>query len=291
MTDYRRPLRFGWFADPDATQAHVLVDAARVADRAGLDLIGVQDHPYNSGHLDSWTLLSAMGTATTRLTVFPDVANLPLRDPAMLARAAATLDRLTGGRVAVGLGSGAFWDGIAALGGPRRTPGEARRATAEAIELMKAWWSGQRPLTYEGAHYRVAGAHPGPRPTGPTIPVWLGALGPKMLDLLGRQADGWLPSLSFVPPEKLDEAHARIDEGARAAGREPGAIDRIYNVWGERSPREWVELLTELTLDYGMNGYVFGAPPTERDLRVIGEEIAPAVRAAVDAERGAATPS
>jgi alkanesulfonate monooxygenase SsuD/methylene tetrahydromethanopterin reductase-like flavin-dependent oxidoreductase (luciferase family) len=93
-----------------------------------------------------------MGTATTRLTVFPDVANLPLRDPVMLARAAATLDRLTGGRVAVGLGSGAFWDGIAALGGPRRTPGDARRATAEAIDLMKAWWSGLRPLTHEGVH-------------------------------------------------------------------------------------------------------------------------------------------
>lgn len=288
MTDYGRPLRFGWFADPDRANAGTLVEGARIADRSGLDLIGVQDHPYNRSHLDAWTLLTAMGTATERLTVFPDVANLPLRGPVALARAAATLDLLTGGRVAMGIGTGAFWDGIAALGGPRRTRKESVDAAVEAVDLMKEWWSGRTSLTTTGRFYPVTGAHPGPAPTGATIPLWLGAQGPRMLDLLGRRADGWLPSLAFVPPERLEEAHARIDAGAAAAGRQPNEIDRIYNVWGDHTPREWVDLLTELTLDYGMNGYVFGAPPTERALRVIGEEIAPAVRAAVDAERGVA---
>jgi len=285
MADYGRPLRFGWFADPDLAHAHTIVDAARVADRSGLDLIGVQDHPYNPRHLDAWTLLTALGTATERLTVFPDVANLPLRGPVMLARSAATLDVLTGGRVAVGLGTGVLWDGIEALGGPRRTRKEAVDAATEAVEILQGWWSGRRSLTVDGDHYRVAGARPGPQPTGDGIPLWLGAIGPRMLGLLGRRADGWLPSLAFVPPEKLAEAHARIDAGAAAAGRDPAEIDRIYNVWGDHSPREWVELLTELTLDHGMNGYVFGAPPSEPALRTIAEEIAPAVRAAVDAER------
>ena len=61
MTDYGRDLQFGWFLDPSDNPA-TLITAAQAADRAGMDLIGIQDHPYNSGHLDTWTLLSALGT-------------------------------------------------------------------------------------------------------------------------------------------------------------------------------------------------------------------------------------
>ncbi|MDO5683128.1 MAG: LLM class flavin-dependent oxidoreductase [Propionibacteriaceae bacterium] len=283
MADYGRELEFGWFADP-AEDPATLLAAARVADAAGLDLIGVQDHPYNNKQLDSLALLSAMGAVTERIRLFPDVANLALRGAVLLANTAASIDRLTNGRFELGLGSGAFWDAIVALGGPRWTPGEARRATEEAIDVMKAWWS-ERSLTHDGTHFRVKGARPGPQPAHP-IGIWLGVSGPRMLDLLGRKADGWLPSLSFVPPEKLPDAHARIDEGCAKAGREPSSINRIYNLWGDHSVAEWTELLTGFTVEHGMNAYVFGGPPTESFLRMVGEEIAPAVRAAVAAERG-----
>ena len=107
-----------------------------------------------------------------------------------------------------------------------------------------------------------------------------------MLSILGAKADGWLPSLSFVPPEKLPEAHARIDDAAMAAGRDPAAINRVYNVWGNYSTQDWIDMLTSFTLESGMNAYVFGVPPVESELRRISDEIAPAVREAVQAERG-----
>lgn len=283
MTDYGRDLRFGWFADPSEPPAALLA-AAQVADRAGLDLIGVQDHPYNATHLDAWTLLSALGATTERVRVFPDVANLPLRGAAMQAKAAASLDVITGGRVELGLGAGAFWEPMVAMGATRRTPGESVRALEEAIDVMRLWWSGERAISYAGELTAVKGAHPGPVPAHP-IGIWLGVLGPRMLDLLGRKGDGWLPSLSYMPPEALAEAHARIDAGAQSAGRDPAAIDRIYNLWGDYPVSHWVELLTSLTVEHGMNGYVFGAPPSELALRRITDEIAPAVREAVARER------
>ncbi|NNM47219.1 LLM class flavin-dependent oxidoreductase [Knoellia koreensis] len=283
MNDYGRPVEFGWFMSPDADRPDVLLDAARVADRAGLDLIGVQDHPYNSGFLDTWTLLSAVGAVTERVRLFPDVANLPLRPPVMLAKAAASLDRITGGRVELGLGAGAFPDGIRAFGGTVGEPREKFEAVAEAIDVMDLFWSG-RPASYAGKHFSMTGAHPGPRPLH-DIGIWLGAFKPRMLDLLGRKADGWLPSLAFVPPDQLGGAHEQIDEAARSAGRDPAEITRIYNVWGDFSTGQWVDLLTQVTLDHGMNGYVFGVPPVESALRRISDEIAPAVREAVATER------
>ena len=104
----------------------------------------------------------------------------------------------------------------------------------------------------------------------------------RVLESRGKQT----PSLAFVPPEQLADLHARIDDAALAAGRAPSDISRIYNVWGAHSPQDWVEMLTEFTLEHGMNSYVFGAPPTESALRTIGEEIAPAVREAVATARG-----
>jgi alkanesulfonate monooxygenase SsuD/methylene tetrahydromethanopterin reductase-like flavin-dependent oxidoreductase (luciferase family) len=98
---------------------------ARAADEAGLDLVGIQDHPYQWRFFDTWTLIAYLSARTSRIRFFADVANLPLRPPAVLAKAAASLDVLTGGRVELGLGAGGFWDAVQAMGGPRRTPGQA----------------------------------------------------------------------------------------------------------------------------------------------------------------------
>src|SRR5919201_5838311 len=119
--DYGQPVRFGVFIAPWATDQPLR--QAAVADELGFDVIGVQDHPYQRRFYDTWTLLSAMAMRTERITLFPDVANLPLRPPAMLAKAAATLDILSGGRLEVGLGAGGVWGAVVAHGGARRAPG------------------------------------------------------------------------------------------------------------------------------------------------------------------------
>lgn len=296
MPDRGLPVRFGFFPEPVATDVAAVVDDVLLAERLGYDLVGIQDHPYNAQYLDTMTLLAVLAARTTRVGLFPDVASLPLRPPAMLAKSAATLDLLSGGRFDLGLGAGAIWPAIAAYGGPRRTPGEAVTALDEAIRVMRLLWGGERSVRLAGEHYRLDGAHPGPRPSRP-IGIWIGAYGPRMLELTGRSADGWLPSSGFLPPEKLGEAQRRIDEAAAAAARPPQAVRRIYNISGEitdRSgegflqgpPQRWVDELTELVLDAGIDTFVlWAAGPRREQLHRFADEIAPAVRAAVAAAR------
>ncbi|HEX5549009.1 MAG TPA: LLM class flavin-dependent oxidoreductase, partial [Ktedonobacterales bacterium] len=141
MPDYGQPLQFGYFLIPDASDIAGLMRLARQVDEQGIDLIGIQDHPYQRRFLDTWMLLPAIATQTRRVRIFPDVASLPLRPPAVLAKAAASLDLLSGGRFELGLGAGAFWDAIVAMGGPRRSPREARAALEEALTVLRLMWS------------------------------------------------------------------------------------------------------------------------------------------------------
>src|SRR6266511_6420180 len=147
MTDYGREVKFGYFLVPNA--ADPLLSTAQQVERLGLDYIGVQDHPYQRRFVDAWTLLAMIAATTSRVGLFPDVANLPLRPPAVLAKAAASLDLLSGGRLELGLGAGGFWDAIEAYGGPVRTPGESVSAVEEAIQVMRRLWSGQRGIGFE----------------------------------------------------------------------------------------------------------------------------------------------
>src|ERR1700694_3530327 len=130
--DYGQPVRFGVFLTPDASQPSRLLELAGVADDLGFELIGVQDHPYQRRFLDTWTLLTAIAMRTKTVKVFPDVANLPLRPPAIVAKAAATLDLLSGGRLELGLGAGGAWDAIKAIGGAGPKPGGSGRGAGGA---------------------------------------------------------------------------------------------------------------------------------------------------------------
>src|SRR5919199_3984190 len=231
MYDLRRPLAFGGNVDPTASDPAWPFQLAQAIDAAGLEFIGIQDHPYNLAFLDTWTLLATLTQATQRVRFFPNVANLPLRPPVMLAKAAASLDLLSGGRIEMGLGAGYFWDAVVAMGGPRRSPGEAVRATGDAIRVMRLVWSEERSLRFDGEFYPLRGMRPGPRPVH-EIGIWVGAYGPRMLRLIGRLADGWVPSLGYSSPEKLPKMQERIDEAAAGAGRKPGEIRRAYNIGG-----------------------------------------------------------
>ncbi|MQA26445.1 MAG: LLM class flavin-dependent oxidoreductase, partial [Micromonosporaceae bacterium] len=255
-------IQFGYFPTPYADDYPAIVRTVRLAETLGLDLVGIQDHPYHRKHMDTWTLLAALAAQTERIRLFPDVASLPLRPPATLAKAAASLDLISDGRFELGLGAGAMWDPIEAIGGPRRSPAEAVAALSEAIDVIRLLWSDQPSASFEGAHYRLRGAKPGPRPAH-DIGIWLGAYKPRMLRLIGRKADGWLPSSSYVDPTRLHEQNSLISEAATEAGRDPAGIRRLYNIFGRITDGEshdrhdgpvqqWVDELTELTNEQGM---------------------------------------
>lgn len=270
----RRDVQFGIFLVPQAGDPQRLLDLASLADELGYDLIGIQDHPYQRLFLDTWTLLSAIAARTKRIGVFPDVANLPLRPPAILAKAAASLDLLSGGRVELGLGAGGAWEAIKAIGGPARTRGESVSALEEAIHVIRLMWSGQRGARFDGRFYKLEGVNTGPSPAHP-IGIWLGAYKPRMLSIVGRLADGWVPSLGYVQPADLAEGNKQIDEAAHAAGRDPSLIRRVLN-----SGDQPVELFVELVVERGMDTFmVSGEDPDE--MRRFMSEVAPAVREAL----------
>jgi hypothetical protein len=285
--DYGHELLFGTFLTPTAEQAAQVIELAERTERAGLDLVSVQDHPYQPKFLDTWTLLSVIAARTSILRVTPNVANLPLRPPAMLARAAASLDILSNGRVELGLGAGGFWEPIAGMGGPRRTPGESIVALEEAITIIRALWTPGRGVRLDGEHYQLRGAKPGPFPVH-DIGIWVGSYKPRMLRLTGRLGDGWLPSAAYLPPDDLPAANAIIDEAATAAGRKPENIRRLYNLFDGDFPRGpmkgWAEQLAELTLREGMSGYLLGANDADTIDR-FAAEVVPAVRDIVATER------
>lgn len=301
MADSGHDLEFGYFLLPAHGDPAGTLRLARLVEEIGFDLIGIQDHPYQAGHYDTFALIATILARTGRVRVFPDVANLPLRPPALLAKTAATLDELSGGRFELGLGAGAFPPAVAAWGGPRLSPGEAVTALEEAIAIIRAFWSGGHSVTFDGEHHRVRGIRPGPRPAH-DIGIWLGALGPRMLRVTGRLADGWVPSMSYVPPAQARHASAAIDAAAREAGRDPAAIRRIYSIGGTFAatapspfsdtdreitgpPGHWVEVLTELALDPGFSTFVFWAPPDPDVLRRFASEVVLAVRERVTAAR------
>jgi hypothetical protein len=281
VPDYGQELRFGIFVTPEAEAAASIVELTRLADALALDLVSFQDHPYVARFLDTWTLISYLAAQTTNVRLAPNVVNLPLRPPAVLARSVATLDRLSGGRIELGLGAGASWDGIEAMGGRRRTPGESVDALSEAIDVVRALWdTSQRSARVEGEHYAVRGAHTGPAPAH-DVEIWLGAYKPRMLALTGAKADGWLPSESYLELSRLPEMHARIDEAAARAGRRPAEVRRLLNV----NSRFGAEQLAELTLQTGTSTYILAVSDAEA-VRWFAQEVAPAAREFVEAERG-----
>jgi hemerythrin-like domain-containing protein len=298
MSDYGHDLEFGVFITPDNTQATAVVELAQLAEELGLDLVSFQDHPYQSKFLDTWTLLSYLAAATSRVKLAPNVLSLPLRQPAVVARSVASLDLLSGGRVELGIGAGAFWDAIEAMGGKHLTPGQGVDALTEAIEIVREIWNVDERggVGFDGEHYKLKGAARGPAPAH-DVGIWIGAYKPRMLRLTGTVGDGWIPSVPYLEPEDLDKGNKRIDEAAVKADRDPAAIRRLLNVSGSYSdgtpgplsgnPAEWPIQLTEYAIEHGIGSFIAMAddPGTIEAFAAV----APAVRELVERER-AATP-
>ena len=296
MADYGHEPRFGVLLEAGADWGQQVLPLAELAEQTGLDLVSLPDHPYWTDRLDTLALLSAIVARTSRVTVFPNLANLPLRSPLTLARTAATLDIISGGRFELGLATGVqqLWEHIVADGGPQRTAGESVAALDEAITIIRASWAASADVRFKGEHYQIPGAVGGPRPAH-DISIWVGAYQRRMLQLVGRAADGWVPSSPGMPPERLAEANRVIDEAAVAAGRSPRDVVRVYNIEGtfdgsgdgflQGPPRTWAERLTSLTLTEGVSCYMLYRVGSADLIRQFAAEVAPAVREAVAAER------
>ncbi|MET0419489.1 MAG: LLM class flavin-dependent oxidoreductase, partial [Actinoplanes sp.] len=287
--DYGHELEFGTFITPVNSPPQAAVDRARLSEALGFDLVTFQDHPYQPGFLDTWTLLSWVAAQTETIQLSGNVLNIPMRPAPVLARAAASLDLLSGGRLALGLGAGGFWDAMEAMGVTRRTAAESVDQLDEAIDVIREIWRADEraQLRYEGEYYQLKGTKRGPAPAH-EVPSWVGAYKPRMLRLVGAKADGWLPSLSYLKPGDLGRGNKVIDEAAAAAGRDPREVRRLLNVFGDPAKKasQWVDELLALILEDGIGTVILGSDDPG-ELQMFAEEVIPAVRDTVARQRSA----
>ncbi|GAB3441376.1 LLM class flavin-dependent oxidoreductase [Streptomonospora sediminis] len=284
-----------------------VVSDAQAADRAGLDVVTMTDHPYNGGQLDAYATLGYVLGATANVTGAVTVTNLPCRPAPALARTVSGLSALSGGRIALGIGAGALWHDIVRIGVEPRTPAEAVRMLAEGITLVKALTAGGDPVTFDGEFYRVDKLVPA---QVPTPPIWSGSMGPASLAVTGRLADAWMPAgAQDWRSDQVAQSRAVVDKAAVAAGRNPGDIATIHNVFGtitdtpvdvarsadangipvlSGTVEQWTGELVAAINDYGAGGFVFfsvadSAEEQEAARFRWAHEIVPAVRAATGA--------
>lgn len=297
MTDYGHDLLFGTFVTPNNDPPQHAVEQAVVADRAGLDLVTFQDHPYLPKFHDTWTLIAYAAARTERIHLAANVTNLPLRPPAVLARSVASADLLSGGRIELGLGAGGFWDAMESMGARRLTPGQSITALEEAVAIIRGIWDtgSRRSLTVAGEFYSVRNAKRGPAPAH-SPGIWIGAYKPRILGTVGRVADGWLPSLGYLRGglDELIGMNSLIDEGAEAAERDPRSVRRLLNINGrfdstsrgllDGPPDQWIEELTDIALTYGTSGFILASDDTAMT-QTFAHEVAPAVRREVEQAR------
>jgi alkanesulfonate monooxygenase SsuD/methylene tetrahydromethanopterin reductase-like flavin-dependent oxidoreductase (luciferase family)/FAD/FMN-containing dehydrogenase len=282
MPDYGHALEFGTFITPVNDPPDQAVELAALSEDLGFDLVTFQDHPYQAAFHDTWTLLTWAAARTTRIRLAANVHNIPLRPPAVLARAAASLDLLSGGRFELAIGAGGFWDAIEAMGGQRLEPGEAVQAFGEAIAVIRGIWDvdAREPLRAGGEFHHVDGAKRGPAPAH-DMAIWVGALKPRMQRLIARTGDGWLPSLAYIKREGLTAGNAVIDAEATRVGRDPREIRRLLNVGpGDAG----VDLLVELALEEGVGTFIL-ASDDPRVLARFATDVIPEVRERVAEER------
>lgn len=284
-------IRFGLNVSKPATSgADPISDAVR-AEELGFDFVTASDHLHGeAATFEPWTLLSSIAASTTRLHVASRVLAIPYRHPAVLAKMAETLDRLSGGRLILGLGGGYVDDEFRSFGIGAPSPREKIDGLDEAVRIVRGLWS-EPELTFSGRRYRTEGARVEPKPARP-IPIWLGTYGTRALEVTGRLADGWIPSLGFAPPEVVVDMRARVLAAARRAGRDPEAITCVYNLEvrvGDRvdeppsvvagAPGAIAErLIGFLGLGFTAMNLIVVGPEPEVQVEALAGEVLPAVR-------------
>jgi alkanesulfonate monooxygenase SsuD/methylene tetrahydromethanopterin reductase-like flavin-dependent oxidoreductase (luciferase family) len=283
-------LLFGLNVSVSAAPDSDPVAEARKAEELGFDFVSANDHPCGTSPANEvWTMLAWMAAATSRIRVASRVLGVPYRPPPMVAKMAETLNRLSEGRLILGLGGGFSDEEFRAFGLGVPTPSEKVDGLEEALHIIRGLWS-EPDFTFEGRRYRTEGANIEPKPAR-RIPIWLGTYGKRALRVTGRLADGWIPSLGFAPPDAVPSMRDRILASAREAGREPEEITCCYNLEirvGERDARPDVicgssdevaeQLLGFLRLGFTAMNFILVGPGEEDQRERLAQEVLPAVR-------------
>jgi len=253
----------------------------------GFESAGLPDHFVDwtnpaSPWFESWTALTGLAAATTRLRLATCVTQIPLRNPAMFARQALTLDHVSAGRLEIGLGTGLVGDrSYPMIGVADWEPKERVARLAEYLEIVDRLLRDEA-TTFEGTYYRVDGAIVNPRPVqAPRPPITVGALGPVMMRHVAHRADTW-STMSFDPSFEVQVAEtrervSRLGEACAAVGRDPATLGRSYLMFdAEARPRggtygyyESVDRFEEMAgriLELGIQELVIYYPPDVRQL-------------------------
>jgi probable F420-dependent oxidoreductase len=272
------------------------VATAMLAEKLGFDFVSTNDHLHGRDpRLETWTMLSWIAAATSRISVATRVLAVPYRHPAVVAKMAETLDRLSGGRVILGLGGGYSDEEFRAFGLGVRTPRDKVDGLEDAVRIIRGLWS-KSSFTHQGRLYRTEAAELEPKPAR-RIPIWLGTYGPRALALTGRLADGWIPTLELAPPEQVVSMRDRVLSAAQGAGREPEEITCVYNIdirADERadepstvvagSPDAIIERLRGfLALGFTAFNLMPVGPGQDEQAERLAREVIPALRAAMSA--------
>jgi probable F420-dependent oxidoreductase len=270
------------------------VAQAVAAETLGFDFVSASDHPCGSTpSYETWTMLTWLAARTSRVRIMTRVLGVPYRPPAMVAKMAETLHRLSGGRLILGLGGGASDDEFRAFGLRVPSPREKITGLEETIHIVRGLWS-QPQFTYTGTLYHTDAADLEPKPERP-IPIWLGTFGDRGLALTGRLADGWIPTLGFAPAERIPVMRDRVVAGARAAGRAPEAVTCALNLEArvdeQAKPDEGViagppdavaeQLAGYVRLGFTAVNFKLSGPDRDHQVERLAREVIPAVRAAV----------
>jgi alkanesulfonate monooxygenase SsuD/methylene tetrahydromethanopterin reductase-like flavin-dependent oxidoreductase (luciferase family) len=288
-----KAMRFGLDVSTLAQGGADPVADARAAEALGFDFVSASDHPCGRRPTyETWTMLSGIAAATTRIGVATRVLGVPYRPPTIVAKMAETLDRLSGQRLILGLGGGAADEEFRAFGLGTRTPREKIDGLEEAVRITQGLWS-ERGFTFEGRLYRTESADMEPKPKR-RIPIWLGTFGHRGLALTGRLADGWIPSLAFAPPDRVPGMRERILASAVDAGRNPEDITCAYNmeirIDEQHHPRPFIvsgppgavveRLLGFERLGFTAMNFLPVGPGRAEQVERLAREVIPAVREA-----------
>ncbi|MGI8407242.1 MAG: LLM class flavin-dependent oxidoreductase [Actinomycetota bacterium] len=268
---------------------HPVAEAMR-AEALGFDFVSANDHPCGTDPTyETWTMLAWIAAKTTRIKVATRVLGVPYRPPPMLAKMAETLDRLSGGRLILGLGGGYSDEEFRAFGLTVPSPAEKVQGLEEAVRIIRGLWT-VSDFTLEGRYHRTDMASIEPKPDH-HIPIWLGTFGKKALAVTGPVADGWIPTLEHAPPEKIPAMREVIFEAADGAGRDPAELTLAYNMEfriGEMpdspyivsgSPQQVAEHLASFAnLGFTAMNFSPAGPEPEKQIELLAQTVLPAVR-------------
>jgi alkanesulfonate monooxygenase SsuD/methylene tetrahydromethanopterin reductase-like flavin-dependent oxidoreductase (luciferase family) len=293
----RRPevvtgLMFGLNVSTSAEPGADPLAQAKRAEDLGFDFVSANDHPAGTDPtFELWTMLGWIAAGTSKIRVASRVLGVPYRPPAMVAKMAESLDRLSGGRLILGMGGGYSDEEFRAFGLGVPSPRDKVDGLGEAIRIIHGLWT-EPTFTFEGRLYRTHDAQLQPKPEH-RIPIWLGTLGPRALEVTGRLADGWIPSFALAPPDRITGMRDRIMSAALAAGRDPDELVCVYNMeidLGDRpdpsqsivsGPADQVaeQLLGFVSLGFAAFNFIPRGHEHDVQIERLAREVIPAVRA------------